>query len=216
MKIRLSTGTTNSTRVIPPRSQNRKRNRTTSKLTSRRRVKQTNSSLDSMKTSSHIIQTEGVSNVNSTGTYHQSTISVKSHGLLNPISLPCVDQLSQTMTTDITISTENQFEDLYHSLNPPITQFLDTPISSTKSTPPPLIDKQELVKIVYQQAVVPHIFSINECESRLRLILFDKFAIPIIKNVIDFDLSLYHYNPTFIQLHDIVRLGFKEVGLISH
>jgi hypothetical protein len=125
-----------------------------------------------------------------------------------------VDQLPQTMTTDINISSENQFDELFHSLNPPPTQILVTPISTTLS--PQLTNMQELVNIVYQQAVVPHINSINECESRLRLVMFEKFAIPMIKNVIDRELSLYHYNPTFMQLHDIVRLGFKEVGLISH
>ena len=212
MKIRLSQTQPTQLESSRSRPQNRKRNRTTSKSTSRRRVKQTKSSLDSMKTSSHIIQTEALSNDNSTGTYYQPTIAVKSQGLLNPVSHPSVDQLPQTLPTDINMSSENQFEELFHSLNTP--QILVTSTSSTQS--PELVNVQELVNMVIQQVAAPHISSINECESRLRLILFEKFAIPTIKHVIDRELSLHHYNPTFKQLHDIVRLGFKEVGLISH
>jgi hypothetical protein len=211
MKIRLSQKQQAQLESSRSKIQNLKRNRSTSKSTSRCRVKKTKSSLDSMKTSS---QTDAVSNDNSSRTCPQLTIAVKSQGLINSVNIPSVDQLPQTMTTDINISSENQFDELFHSLNPPPTQILVTPISTTLS--PQLTNMQELVNIVYQQAVVPHINSINECESRLRLVMFEKFAIPMIKNVIDRELSLYHYNPTFMQLHDIVRLGFKEVGLISH
>jgi len=76
-----------------------------------------------------------------------------------------------------------------------------------------LVNVEVLMDSILQQLVKPHMTAVNECENRLRSILFEKIYLPIIRHVVERELSLYEYCPTFMQLNDIVRLACRESGL---
>ena len=122
---------------------------------------------------------------------------------------------TQTLSHESTKTNQN-FEPVTPS--PEVDNFAEL-LQTFESAPKQLSERvivQSILDEIVQQVVLPHMIAVNDCENKLRLILFSKIAVPSIRHVITRNLSVYNYSPTFIQLNNIFLQAFKECGVIPN
>jgi hypothetical protein len=95
----------------------------------------------------------------------------------------------------------------------PVENHIEDVIQALVNQSPNTINVQTLVDTIREQVVTPYVKCVNDCENKLRFILFDQFAIPLMRTSIERELVLVNHKPTCNQLYEIVRKSFKDSGI---